>query len=492
MIARLHLDRRLSRPLHEQLMHQLREMILQGELPPGSALPPSRTAARELGVSRNVVVLAYEQLGMEGYLEARVGSGTRVRRSLPGHLLHPPSPSGRDASTTERSGRVRLSEEGRRLAESEGIPIRCGGRPGPFLPGVVGAEHFPTRIWSRIAGRIWRDRPDAVVAYGEAAGYRPLREALADHVRRHRAVRCTADQVMVTSGSQQALDLVARMLVNPGDPVAVEEPGYRGAQIALAATGSRLVPVPVDAEGVALPEDATAFENARLLFITPSHQYPMGVTLPLERRLRLLEWARESDAWIVEDDYDSEFRYESRPLPALQGLDPEGRVIYVGTLSKVLAPGLRAGFLVLPEELVAPFRRARAAADTHSPLILQATLAAFMAEGHLERHIARLRGIYEERRDAVGAALQEVLGGRGEVIVGGGGLHVTVLFSPGTDDRAISRAAARRGIEAPALSDYALGPLPRPGLVLGFAAVRPEEAPAAVGRLGEAIREETG
>jgi len=361
------------------------------------------------------------------------------------------------------------------------------------MPGVADPSHFPGRIWSRIERGLWRSRSARMVPYGDGEGYRPLREAIADHVRRHRGVRCDWTQVIVTSGSQQGLDLIARMLVDPGDRVALEEPGYRGAKVAFEAAGAELVPVPVDEEGV----DPSLLEEARsgaapsgaprLLYATPSHQYPLGVTLTLSRRLRILEWAREAGTWIVEDDYDSEFRYESRPLPCLQGLDPEGRVIYLGTFSKVLAPGLRLGFLILPEPLVEAFGRARAAVDTHAPIILQATLAGFMEEGHLERHIARMKAVYGERRAALREAIERELDGALEVPAGAAGLHLTALLDPGTDDREVSRLAAERGIEAPPLSDYSVAPPGRSGLVLGYGAVPVEKIGERTARLAEAV-----
>lgn len=515
MLPALRLDRTSPRPLHEQVTGQLRRLILRGALPPGTRLPPSREAARELGVSRKLVVLAYEQLRAEGYLEARVGSGTRVRPSLPAHLLRPEMRSGpagspasgssapaspASASTSPRPPLrtaatpppPRLSRQGARLAASRKVPDRAPVVRGAFRPGTTSPGDFPVRTWTRISGALWRDQGPALIHYGDGRGLPALREAIADHVRRYRAVRCTSAQVMVTSGSQQALDLVARMLVDPDDPVGLEEPGYRGARLALSAAGAHLHPIPVDGEGLRVP-DASAGEPPlpplRLVYTTPSHQYPLGTTLTLERRLRLLEWARETGAWIVEDDYDSEFRYESRPLPALQGLDDAGRVIYVGTLSKVLAPGLRVGFLVLPEALVEPFRAARAAVDVHSPLVLQATMAEFIQQGHLERHIARLRGVHDERRETLRAALTTRLGGLLELVGGEAGLHLTALLPRGVDDRRISVLAGHRGIEAPALSDYCLGAPERTGLVLGYGGVAAGEIPAAVDRLAAAVDE---
>jgi GntR family transcriptional regulator / MocR family aminotransferase len=491
VLARVQLRRGVGRPLHEQLIAQLRALILEGGIPPGTRLPASRHAASELAVSRNVVVLAYEQLRVEGYLAARVGSGTWVPESLPAHLL---SPRSRPKSTESSEGSSviasRLSDQGERLSSRAGPPPLNRGLPGPFRPCVTAPELFPARLWSRLSSRVWRSRAAEMVPYGDSRGFAPLREAIAAHVRTYRAVRCDAEQVVVTAGSQQALDLVARMLVDPGDTVLVENPGYRGAKVAFSAAGARLVPAPVDREGVnaaAAPFDGP--RPARLAYVTPSHQFPLGVTLPLSRRLALLEWGRERGAWIVEDDYDSEFRYESRPLPALQGLDDGGRVIYVGTFSKILAPGLRLGFLVLPHALVEAFGRARTVLDAHPPIPLQATLAEFVSGGHLERHIGRVRAIYGERREALRTAIESHLEGTARVEAGPAGLHLTALLPEDVDDQAVSATAGEKGVEAPALSRYYLDGEARNGLVLGFAPVAPDEMSPAVRILERAIAE---
>ncbi len=490
MLPQLELDRGAA-PLHEQLSAELRRLILTGQLQPGERLPATRGLARDLGVSRNVVVLAYEALQLEGYLEARVGSGTRVPPSLPAHLLRPAEASPRvSASATALS--APLSHRGDRLAEAGRDLIQYGIPPRPFRPGAVDPDLFPARLWGRIAGRIWRRDTAGLLSYGDPAGYPPLREAIARHVGRHRAVRCDAQQVLITHGSQQALDLLGRLLLDPGDGVAVENPGYPAAWAAFRGAGTRLVPMPVDAEGVRPAPDGAAAGGVRLFYTTPSHQYPLGVTMSLERRLRLLDWARRREVWIVEDDYDSEFRYESRPLPALQGLDRHGRVIYVGTFSKVLAPGLRLGYLILPIPLVEAFRRARTAMDYHPQLSLQANLAEFIAAGHLERHIAKLRRVYGERWRLLGELLAELPADRLEIVPGAAGLHLTLLLDGGIDDRQVAERALRAGIEAPPLSMHSLTPRDHSGLILGFGTVAVDVLRSAVGRLAGAISAETG
>ncbi|MFW6079247.1 MAG: PLP-dependent aminotransferase family protein [Gemmatimonadota bacterium] len=479
MLPQIRLDRRVRRTLHEQLADQLRRLILSGELAPGFRLPPTRRLAEDLGVSRNVAVLAYEQLQLEGYLTARVGSGTRVPETLPEHLLGPASAAGTlTGDDSAEPVAARLSRRGERLLEAGAGRMLQRDAPRPFRPGVVAPDLFPAKLWGRLAGRVWRRPSTELVPYGDPAGHGSLREAIARHLTRYRAVRCDADRVVVTTGSQQALDIMARLLLDAGDRVAVEEPGYPAARAVFRGAGAELVGIPVDREGVNPAACDEGLEDARLIYTTPSHQYPLGVTLPLERRLRLLETADRTGAWIVEDDYDSEFRYESRPLPSLQGLDRRGRVIYVGSFSKVLAPGLRVGYVVLPEPLVEPFVGARTVMDYHVSTPVQAILAEFMGEGHLERHIARLRTVYERRwrllRDSLDALASGPLAL--DVLPGAAGLHLTALLPDGVDDRRAESCAAERGIDAPALSRHYLGAEHRSsGLVLGFGVAGEED-----------------
>lgn len=491
MLPQIRLDRSGAAPLHQQLADELRSRILSGELPPGSRLPPTRRAGKELGVARNLVVMAYEQLQLEGYLRAAVGVGTWVPESLSPHLL-PPPPTEQAPSMEEQPIQGVLSRRGHRIATSVS-PLK-GTRPTlPFRPAAVSADHFPDREWLRLHARNWRRRSCELVHYGEVQGFLPLREALADHLTRFRGVRTTPGQILITSGSQQSLDMVARMLIDPGDSAAVEEPGYDGAAAAFRAGGARLVPVPVDVEG--LQPDSRVLRGVRLIYTTPSHQYPLGVTLSLERRLSLLKWAEQAGSWIIEDDYDSEFRYESRPLPSLQGLDRAGRVVYVGTFSKVLASALRIGFIVLPEVLTDPFIRARQVIDHHPPIAIQATLADFIAGGHLERHIARLRNIYRERRESLRQSLNENLGRHLSIVDGDGGLHLAAFLNDRIQDTAVCSKAFSRGIDPQPLSVHYSGTSPRNGLVLGFGGFAPDRLREAVNILGnciEAVEEERG
>ncbi|HWC66341.1 MAG TPA: PLP-dependent aminotransferase family protein, partial [Thermoanaerobaculia bacterium] len=344
-------------------------------------------------------------------------------------------------------------------------------------------------IWSRLAGRRARNlhRDPAALGYGDPMGSRVFREAVAAYLRAARAVRCEADQIMAVGGSQQALDLTARVLFDPGSPVWMEEPGYVGARDAFRLRGAELVPVPVDEQGIDVAAGRRLRPRARAAYVTPSHQYPMGMTMSLARRLELLDWAGSAGAWIVEDDYDSEYRYESLPIASLQGLDRDARVVYVGTFSKVLFPALRVGYLVVPEHLVPRFAAVRAATDDFPPPFLQLVLADFLTEGHFARHVRRMRGLYRERREALVDAIAKELGGLLTVRGGEAGMHLVATLPDGWDDRAASARAAREGLWIMPLSSCQSGKTTLPGFVLGFAGTDVPEIRQGVRRLREVL-----
>jgi GntR family transcriptional regulator/MocR family aminotransferase len=487
-IGTLGLERASGVPLHRQLYDGLREAILSGRLRPGVRLPSTRALAVDLGASRNTVLAAFGQLLAEGYLEGRVGAGTTVASTLPETLLraHP------EAAGTERPGRrPRLSRRGALLVRTRAAFARGAATAHPFRPGLPGLEFFPFDLWTRLLARRWRRVPRQLLDYGDPAGHAPLREVIAAYLGEARAVRCDAGQVIVVTGAQQAVDLAARVLLDPGDTAWVEDPGYPGARGALIAAGIRLAPVPVDAEGLVVRRGAQRAPRARLVYVTPSHQYPLGVTMSLNRRLALLEWASRSGAWILEDDYDSEYRYSGRPLAALQGLDTVGRVIYAGTFSKVLFPALRLGYLVVPPDLVDAFVAARALADRHSPSVTQAALADFIDAGHFARHVRRTRALYAERQAALVGAVRRTLGGLLEVTPAEAGMHLLGWLPDGVDDREAARAALAREVDAPPLSSFRARisrDEERGGLVLGYAAYTPREIDDACLRLAAALR----
>ena len=473
----LALDPAAARPLHRQIYFAIRAVILDGRLKPGARLPASRTLAADLGVSRNTVMTAFEQLRAEGYIDGRVGAGSFIPADLPDET---PRPSARKADAgSGRPGPRAISARGVMLV---GLKHR-GSQPRPFSPGLPELEQFPFRDWARLLARRWRRPHRAFLVGGEPGGYRPLCEAVADYLAMARAVFCKADQVIITSGAQQALDLAARVLIDPDDPVWMEEPGYPPTGAVLRAAGARVVPVPVDDEGLSVAAGHREEPSPRLICVSPSHQYPQGVTMSLGRRLELLECARAIDGVVIEDDYDSEYRYAGRPLAALQGLDGDGRVIYLGTMSKVMFPGLRIGYMVVPEHLVDAFLAVRAMVDAHPSSIAQAALADFITEGFLGAHIRRMRQLYGERQAALIEACHERLGARLTLTPAAAGMHLVARLAPGTDDRRVAARAAEAGVEAPALSGYYQGPPTARGLLLGYAGVDARAMQRAVERL---------
>ncbi len=468
-------DRASATPYYRQIYDGYRMAILTGLLRRGERLPSTRALAAELGISRLPAVYAFEQLLHEGYIEGRAGSGTYVKDSIPDELANATASAAQSSPAASQKTRAQLLSERPRLA-----PLRVS------LPAL---DRFPVRLWSKLVSKHARQFTIEQMAYGDPAGYLPLREAVADYLRTARAVRCEADQVLIVSGSQMALQITALSLLGSGSTVCIEEPGYPGAHAALACGGARIVPVPVDDEGIDVDALAAKGRKVRAVYVTPSHQYPLGVSMTASRRMALLDWARRTGAWIVEDDYDSEYRYASRPLGALQGIDAS-RVIYIGTFSKVLFPSLRLGYVVVPHSLVDDFTRHRESIDLFSPVLEQAVLAEFLRDGHFGRHLRRMRALYEKRRDALVRGLREHAA---ELVPhnSDAGLHVTTFLPQGIDDRVIVREAARRGIEATALSTCYVGEHPRSGLVLGFGGASERRIITACKTLGEVLHRES-
>jgi GntR family transcriptional regulator/MocR family aminotransferase len=468
LLSVLDLSAERPEPLHRQIYESIRRAILEGRLPPGARLPATRLLAAEAGVGRNTVIAAFEQLAAEGYLDARVGSGTRVARLSPEAHLQAERRTSHRSRSAVRSPPAELSRRGRALAS-----IRRSPHSGPvaFQPGVPALAEFPFPLWARLLSRRARHaRPDTM-GYSLGAGFPPLRKAIAAYVGAARGVLCEPEQVVVVAGAQAALDLAARLLVDPGDRVWIEEPGYLGARGALVAAGAELVPVPVDEEGLDVPAGERRCRSARLAYVTPSQQFPLGRTMSLPRRLELVEWAARAGSWILEDDYDSEFRYAGRPLAALQGLDRHGRVVYVGTFSKTMFPALRVGYLVVPAALVDGFATALRNTGHAAPIAVQAALADFIGEGHFGSHVRRMRALYAERGAELVALLRRDRGDLLRIPDATGGMQIACELIDSRDDVAICERAAARGVSASPLSQYALGLTPHRGLHLGFAAV---------------------
>jgi GntR family transcriptional regulator/MocR family aminotransferase len=471
-------DRAAARPLYRQICDAYRAAIVEGRLRAGQRLPSTRALAAALGISRIPVLYAFDQLLAEGYFQSRRGSGTFVSRTLPDEVGAPSRPASR--ATGPRPVARRSDALLRRPPE----PWLAGF--GAFRVSEPALDHFPFDAWSRLVARHSRGRRRAAANYGSAMGDPALRDALAAYLRTSRAVRCEAAQIMVVSGSQQGLEITARVLLDPGHRVWVEEPGYGGARDVLAMAGARPVPVPVDDEGLDVAAGIRLCRRARAALVTPSHQYPLGATMSASRRMQLLDWAQAAGAWIVEDDYDSEYRYDSQPIAALQGLDRDARVVYVGTFSKVLFPALRVGYVVIPGDLVERFAAVRDAMDICPPAAASGALADFIAEGHFARHLRRTSALYRERRAALVEALP-ALGPGWRVAGSEAGIHLVALCER-RGDRAIAVRAARDGIRALPLSSCYVGTPLRSGLVLGYGGVAAADIGEAVHRLRRALR----
>ena len=483
VLATISLDRARRTPLYFQLYRELREAIETGRFHSRAQLPSSRSLAADLGLSRKTVVDAYEQLTAEGFLESSVGSGTYVTSALPQPL------TGAQIKTLKAVAQPVASQASSRRRRKIEIlsPFFPPVKPLPFRHGLPALDAFPLRLWSRLSGKRLRNLPTDLLGYGDPKGYRPLREAIAWYLGTSRAVRCEPDQVVVVAGSQQAIYLTALVLLSKGDSVWIEDPGYLGARGALQIAGAHLIPVPVDEQGLRVSEGIRLDPNARLVYTTPSNQYPLTVTMSLSRRFELLEWAQRSGSWIIEDDYDSEFRYNSRPIAALQGLDRSGRVIYLGTFSKLLAPTLRIGYFVLPPELVEVFSVASSLISRHPPSLEQIVLADFIEQGHLARHIRKMRALYQERQAELLDAARTELDGVLEITPPDAGTHVVAKLPRGVDARVAARSAELHGVEVRALSNYFLKGSGRSGLILGYGAFNKSQTRSGMQKLALAL-----
>jgi len=467
--------------LYRWLYDALRAAILDGRLRPGSRLPASRDLADAYRLSRATIVAAFDQLKAEGYVEGRHGSGTYVSQVLPDQLLQVRGP--RETRRIPQKA-VPLSAYAQRLQPFRPARSRATRAFRAYQPAL---DEFPMTVWAQVAARRLRTVSAQLLAGGEALGYRPLREAVANYLNTSRGVKCVPEQVLILSGAQEALDRTARILLNPGDPVWMEEPGYPGAGVVFRALGAYICPVPVDAEGLNLDAGRKRSAKPRLVYVTPGHQFPLGLTMSLRRRLALLEWARHSSVLIFEDDYDSEYRYIGRPIPALQGLDQSGRVIFAGSFNAVLFPALRLGYLVVPPGMVDVFAAAASASTHHPPLLEQAVLCDFIAEGHFARHIRRMRELYAERLDVLLDAAQAHLRGLMEISGVEAGLQTVGRIRTGACADDISQQLVQRDVELTPLRRYAWGRVPKDAVILGFAAVDARELRRGVEELARVL-----
>lgn len=473
-------------PANRALYGCLRQAILDGSLPASSRLPPSRDLASELKLSRNTVMHAYEQLLAEGYLRTLTGSGTFVADVVPDNILWTRTGAASRLKTgDDQAPAIPLSGRGRGLVkDASASSIQWGA----FVPGVPDVTEFPYRKFTQISARLWRRPPPELLSYSSGGGYYELRHELAIHLRQARSVNCDPDQIVITEGVHQAVDLIARLLGDPQDKVWVEEPGYWGIRSVLTINGLRVESVPVDEEGLA-PEARHHGRPPKLIFVTPSHQYPLGSVMSLRRRLALLEYASQHSSWIVEDDYDSEFRFSGHPIPSLQGLVPDAPVIYVGTFSKTLYPGMRSAYMVLPKGLAASFSKAHSELYREGHLLTQATLAEFIKAGYYAAHIRRMRLIYASRRTALIAFIEKWLGsGWLHPYDSNAGLHLVLSLPNEMNDVQVARAALERAVAVRPLSKYYAGQPTESGLLMGFACVSEQEMRAPFEILVECLR----
>lgn len=473
-------------PLHRQVYDGIRRAILAAELQPGVRLPATRVLAEQLAVSRTTVAEAYDQLRAEGYVEGRHGSGTFVAFDLPtnGRRL---DPAGVVPATRPP---LRLSDWGRRIAAGEEV-LPSPSRPEQrfhvdFRPHRVAQDLFPWDAWRAAVERAIGSDRRSLLVYPPPAGHPDLLEAIAAHVAEYRTVHCSPDQIVIVNGTQQGLNLLTQLLVDRGDRVAVEDPGYPAARLVLEARGLEVLRVPVDADGMVV-EGLANGKPVRLIHVTPSHQEPTGATLSLARRLTLLDMVERMGSIVLEDDYDSEFRYEGRPVESLQGLDRTGLVVYAGTFSKSVFAGLRLGFLVLPHHLVEPLVAAKRLWDSGTPMLEQAALAEFMRSGEFERHIRRVRRVYRARRDALVTALRSSFGSAVSVGEAHGGLNVLVELDLPLSDGEIATRAGRAGIGLRSAASYYSRPPAQPTFLMGFSAENENTITAGVDRLAAAL-----
>ncbi len=463
-------------PLFQQIYNQIKASILTRALTPGTQLPSTRALASMLAVSRSSVVDAYELLTAEGYIAGRVGSGSYVTAPV--------------FPVSTRRQKTKLVKIPAGVSFEKFVDVTTRYDPRPFNLGRTLLDIRSTSAWRKLSARALRKFDSTHLGYSDPRGLPALRENLRDYLRAARGLRCTEDQIVITSGTQHAVDLVLRVLKLTGEKVWVEDPGYPLTTRALIAIGAKVRGIPVDHEGLDVKAGLRIAPKARAAFITPSHQFPTGAVMSMSRRQQLLAWARENDAFIIEDDYTSEFRYGGPPLSALQGLDEHERTLYIGTLNKALFPGLRLGYLVLPSRLLQAFITARYLSDRQPASISQTVVADFIAEGHFATHIRRMRVQYREQRDVLVAHLAPRLDGIATISPPDQGMHLVVQLAAGRNDVAVVQAARKRGVIARAMSELYIGAEPRHALLLGFSGFPVDAIPGAANRIVEALRAE--
>ncbi len=479
----LSLDGNLATPLHRQIDNQIRDRILNGQLEPGQRIPASRTLAQSLQVSRATVTLSYDQLISEGYLETRPGAGTFVAAQLPETLLQVEASV---PQATTNNFPLHLSSYGQRIAQASPWQTQPAAQYN-FRYGHPSLELFPHRLWKKLINQEMAASNHWMDYITDPLGYEPLRVAIAQYLTRSRAVTCHPDQIAITHGTQQALQLVTQLFVNSGEAIALENPGYLGAQRIFRSRDALLQPIPVDSDGIIIEALAQLQSKPKLVYVTPSHQFPTGALLSLPRRLQLLDWAQQNNCLIIEDDYDGEYRYSSRPIPALQGLKANAPVLYIGTFAKVMFPGLHLGYVVVPTSLVQTFAQARWLSDRHCSLLDQAVLTRFITEGHLERHLRRMRLCYDQRRQTLVNALRTYLGTTVEILGDSAGLHLVARLHIDLSDDEIIHRAAQEGIYISSLQIHNLHPC-QGDFILGYTEIDETQIETGIQRWAYAIQ----
>ena len=474
--------------LHQRIQRALRTLILDGALAPGLKLPATRVLAKSLGLARDTVENAYLQLHRDGFIVRRAGSGSYVCNAIGAEL--------RGASrrrikadavkSSEASNGAGLSLRGQMILDSGGVNDQQVIKA--FATGLPETRTFPTAVWERLQRQVMKDHRSNVLLHGDPQGAEPLRKAIATYLNLERGAKCSPDQVLVLSSTRQALFLCAQLLVDVGKPILLENPGYFGAKKAFETAEARVVPIDVDEQGIRTDLLHADRSGAHCVYVTPSHQYPTGATLTLERRLELINWAAEHGKWIIEDDYDSEFHYQCKPTACVQGLDKYRRTLYIGTFSKTLYPGLRMGYLVLPAELVNAFTYARSMMDGHTPQILQLTLARFMEDGHYNAHVRAMRKLYGARQTIMLEAIGKHLHGVVTACRPPGGLQIPCLLHEGWSEETTIRQAASAGVQLPGLSRLYAGDEKKQGWLLGYSSLNAHEIETAMLRLAGALK----
>lgn len=478
-LVSFNLDQHSGIPLYKQLYDLLRKAITEGRLKPGQKLPGTRSLAGDLSLSRNTVALAFNQLLIEGYIKGMTGSGTYVNE-IPEIEL----------STKNEKEKVKRTFSTADIAAVPPIKDYGSDEVIPFQTGTPAIYDFPIKTWLRIVNRVSQTISAAQLGYGDAAGYYPLREAIAGYISTYRAVKCTPEQIIIINGSQQGLDLIGRLFLKPGKKVWLEDPGYFGARSSIMFAHADVLPSPIDEEGLDLKWSIKKNSTPDLIYTTPSHQFPLGVTMSISRRLELLEYAKKSKCWIIEDDYDGEFRYSGNPLPSLQGMDTSGRVFYLGTFSKVLFPGLRLGYLVLPNaDMIKTFASAKYMIDRQCPIYEQIVLSRFIEEGHFTRHIRKMRVLYKSRQDELVRLIRSELKGAAEADHSPAGMHLILRLPDKVNDKKAAQKVNAAGVVVRGLSEYSIKYFHKPALILGYTAFTAGQMKAAVLKMAAVLRE---